>query len=610
MLFGMGMSLEKSALVGKKKKGLDPIDATIPANQRMSVIRAKGLQAMVIGFIVMALVITASLVSLALYTKWQDALVAQERQNANLARVLQEQTLRVLAPIDQATMRMRDAITQGRFQPTDFGRLANETGLVPDILTQLSLVGADGRFIASNLDAEGQKTGSIDLSEREHIQVHLEPERLAQTKQQLTQNGLFVGKPVLGKVSGKWTLQLSRAIVSPSGYLHGVVVASVNPDYFDTVYSDVELGPGGAVTLLGDDQTIRARVETGKPVGMGKKVALPADHPLLHTAKVEGSYIRTSDLLDDTERIAAFRRIPGYPLNVVVSSTTEAALEEWRDMRNVTVAVAILLGAAIIASGVGFLRGVRRLEESHAALAISEAQAQSASQAKSEFMAAVSHELRTPLTSIRGFAELMELRLQQPSFREAATLIRQAADHLNTLLTEILDLAKVEAGAMPIVLAPHPVRELLQNTADFFAISAAQKGLTLDIAISDDTPEILTCDGLRLKQILNNLLSNALKFTATGGVRLEVQAEGDRLLFHVVDSGPGIAEHLHEIIFEKFRQGSAQVSSQHGGTGLGLALSRALAELMQGQLTVTSTLGEGARFTLSLPRDPQPALAT
>ncbi|WP_233205382.1 ATP-binding protein [Acidovorax sp. 56] len=565
-------------------------------------LHAKDLQAKVIGFVALALVVTAALVALALYTKWQDAIDAQERQNANLARVLQEQTLRVLAPIDQATLRMRDAVAKGSFQPSDYTRLANETGLVPDILTQLSVVGADGRFVASNLDPDGQKTGPLDLSEREHIQVHLEPTRHLDARTQITRNGLFVGKPVLGKVSGQWTLQLSRPIVSPSGYLHGVVVASVDPDYFETVYGDVELGPGGAVSLLGDDNTLRARVAGGKATGMGKSVTLPNGHPLADLNKPEGVYVRVSEV-DKTERITAFRRVPGYPLNVVVSNTTEAALEEWRDMRNVTLTVALVLGAAIVASGVGFLRGVRRLEESHAALAISEAQAQSASQAKSEFLAAVSHELRTPLTSIRGFAELMELRLQQPSFREAATLIRQAADHLNTLLTEILDLAKVEAGAMPIVLAPHPVRELVQNTADFFAISAAQKGLTLQVSVSPDTPQWLVCDGLRLKQILNNLLSNALKFTAQGGVRLEVEtgAEGTRLQFHVVDSGPGIPPHLHDLIFEKFRQGSAQVSSEHGGTGLGLALSRALAELMHGELTVTSTPGEGARFTLSLP---------
>jgi signal transduction histidine kinase len=566
----------------------------------MKPIHAKELQSRVIGFVALALAVTAALVALALYTKWQDAMDAQERQNANLARVLQEQTLRVLAPVDQATQRMRDAVAEGSIQPADYIRLANETGLVPDILTQLSVVGADGRFVASNLDPDGKRTGNVDLSEREHVQVHLEPRRHDAARKQLTRSGLFVGKPVLGKVSGKWTLQLSRPIVSATGYVHGVVVASVNPDYFEKVYSDVELGSDGAVALLGNDGTLRARVSGGQPKGMGQAIALAPGHPLADPHKSEGTYVRVS-AMDQAERITAFRRIPGYPLSIVVSNTTEAALEEWREMRNVTLAVALVLAVAIVVSGVGFLRGVRRLEETNAALAISEAQAQSASQAKSEFLAAVSHELRTPLTSIRGFAELMELRLPQPSFREAATLIRQAADHLNTLLTEILDLAKVEAGAMPIVLAPHPVRELVQNTADFFAISAAQKDLSLVVSISPDTPQTLVCDGLRLKQILNNLLSNALKFTAEGSVQLEVQRHGATLQFHVVDTGPGIPPHLHELIFEKFRQGDAQVSSEHGGTGLGLALSRALAELMQGTLTIDSAPGKGSRFTLSLP---------
>jgi signal transduction histidine kinase len=119
-------------------------------------------------------------------------------------------------------------------------------------------------------------------------------------------------------------------------------------------------------------------------------------------------------------------------------------------------------------------------------------------------------------------------------------------------------------------------------------------------------PESLLCDGLRLKQVLNNLLSNALKFTESGTVRIEVDATPDTVRFHVVDSGPGIPAHLHETIFEKFRQGNDRVSYQHGGTGLGLALSRALAALMGGTLGVESQEGQGARFTLRLPRQPTP----
>jgi signal transduction histidine kinase len=257
---------------------------------------------------------------------------------------------------------------------------------------------------------------------------------------------------------------------------------------------------------------------------------------------------------------------------------------------------------AVIAAAVLFLAGVRQLEAKNRSLQLSEAQAQAANQAKSEFLAAISHELRTPLTSIRGFSELMERRLEEPKYREQAGMIRKAAEHLNTLLTEILDLSKVEAGAMPLHPEPQVLAELLQSSADFFAVSAAEKGLTLSVRIAPDAPPTLVCDGLRFKQILNNLLSNAMKFTSEGCVTIELGATADQVRVHVVDTGPGIPAELHETIFEKFRQGNARVSYEHGGTGLGLALSRALAQRMGGTLTVTSEVGKGARFTLSLPR--------
>ena len=286
------------------------------------------------------------------------------------------------------------------------------------------------------------------------------------------------------------------------------MVASVNPDYFETVFSDVDLGPGGAVTLLGDDNTLRARVSGGQATGMGQVLKLASDHPLLDVNKPEGTYTRVSEVdnMGKNHRVSARARIPAQHAGFQHDRGRAGGMARHAQRHS---GGGPVVGVAIVASGVGFLRGVRRLEESHAALAVSEAQAQSASQAKSEFMAAVSHELRTPLTSIRGFAELMELRLKEPSFREAATLIRQAADHLNTLLTEIPPCQSRGGRHAHRARAPHPVRELVQNTADFFAISAAQKGLALAVSVPDETPEMLICDGLRLKQILNNLLSNA-----------------------------------------------------------------------------------------------------
>ena len=158
-----------------------------------------------------------------------------------------------------------------------------------------------------------------------------------------------------------------------------------------------------------------------------------------------------------------------------------------------------------------------------------------------------------------------------------------------------------------MVLSPEDVqlRPLLAEVAGIFTLPAQNKGLQLLVEVADAVPAQMHTDPLRLKQILTNLLSNALKFTAQGRITLSVeQAAGPAgawLLFHVQDTGPGIAPDAQELVFEKFRQGHARISYQHGGTGLGLALSRGLAELMQGTLTLQSTLGQGSRFTLSVP---------
>lgn len=538
----------------------------------------------------------------ALQTKRADAIDAEIRQNQNLARALQEQTLRVLASADQATLRMRDAIAAGGMRPEMFVRIANETGMAPDILTQLAFVGPDGRLKNSNLDPTGERTEHVDLSEREHIRAHLHVASIKSAVEQFSRSGLFIGKPVLGKVSGKWTIQLSRRITGRNGELLGVVVASLNPGYLEDVYGRVLLGEQGTVALVGDDLTVRARVLGGEARGMGSMLpAAPGGMP--ESGATEGHSIRSSRV-DGIERIIAFHRVGDYPLTLIVGSTTELALRDWRDTRRVALILTTLFSLATLGGAWVFVSSVRRLEDKNRALAISEARAQSANQAKSEFLAAISHELRTPLTSIRGFAELMGHRLEDQRLRDQAGMIRKAAEHLNALLTEILDFSKVEAGELSLNPESQVLADLVRGTADFFAVTAASKGLRMVVEIDPSAPATLVCDGFRLKQILNNLLSNAVKFTSEGQITLALDATSEWVRIHVIDTGPGIAPDLHELIFERFRQANSRISYEHGGTGLGLALARGLAERMGGTLRVISALGQGARFTLSLPLRP------
>lgn len=554
--------------------------------------------AIVYGFSVLVLVVAWGTVLTMLYWQWQSTLEAELRQNINMARALKEHTLRVLETMDQAVLRLQTVAAEQKPKPQDYLQIANETGLVPEIMTQLGFVDAQGYFQGSNLDPDGKRSGNISLKDREHIRVHLQERDTDPTSRELW-DGLFISRPLQGRVSGQWTIQLSRKVVGLDGRTVGVVVASLNPIHLSNVYSNVQLSPGAGLALAGLDEIVRVRVVDGMSSGVGERLSAALALAILEN--MDGMLVVQGG--DGVERIVGYSRVGNYPLTVLSGTSVEQAFTQWRANRNLLLLMSILASLCLLAFLALFRNSVRQLAQSHQALVASEALAQQASQAKSEFLAAMSHELRTPLTSIKGFSELIAMRNQDRATVEQAELISHAATHLNSLLTEILDLARIEAKAMPTHPEPVLLHEVVHEVTALFQISASSKSLQLTTSIAPEVPERLVTDQLKLKQILNNLLSNAIKFTEQGQVELwlELDGSGQHLLLHVTDTGPGIAPELHERIFERFRQGNERVSYDHGGTGLGLGLSRGLAQLLGGTLTLQSTLGSGACFTLSLP---------
>ncbi|MBN2447557.1 MAG: HAMP domain-containing protein [Phycisphaerae bacterium] len=228
-----------------------------------------------------------------------------------------------------------------------------------------------------------------------------------------------------------------------------------------------------------------------------------------------------------------------------------------------------------------------------------------ANRIKSEFLANVSHELRTPLTSIIGFAELLREGPQPPSSEKAtryAENILISGRILLEIINDLLDLAKIEAGKVELHIDAVNVGELCATLIDFCRPQADEKDLRLELDTQEGLPTLATDRG-RLRQILFNLLSNALKFTPEGGcVRLRTLAVGDeRVRVEVIDTGPGIAKDHQEIIFEKFRQIDQSATREHHGTGLGLAIARELTMLLGGEISVTSELGRGSTFAVEFP---------
>ena len=245
------------------------------------------------------------------------------------------------------------------------------------------------------------------------------------------------------------------------------------------------------------------------------------------------------------------------------------------------------------------------LQERNYDLAIAIEKAEHAARAKSEFLSVMSHEIRTPMNAVIGTIHLLLTENPKEAQLEKLNTLKFSAQHLLLLINDILDFSKIESGNLELETTPFSIKELMLGISSVYQYRAKEKDIEFKIELDPDIPDALIGDPARLTQILNNLISNAFKFTDEGHVHVLINSKGGTkkkaiLEFIVEDTGIGIPEHKQKIIFESFKQAESDTTRKYGGTGLGLAITKKLLKIMKGDMSVRSTPGEGSQFLFAI----------
>ncbi len=562
--------------------------------------------------LIVALWVTVFLV---LWRERESAITDQETDSANLTLAFEEQIVRTISAIDQ-TMRFLEVDIQRQGPSFDLQHWLARAPSMTGLTLQLAIIGPDGRLRASSLETN---PGPIDLSDREHFRVHVADDS----------GKLFIGKPVVGRVSNKWSIQLSRRLNGPDGSFAGVLVFSLDPSYLTRLYQDVDVGESGFILLAGLDGVVRAYAGKGGLGGVGLGTSL-ADTGVMRQAN--SAPISTSvgpSAVDGVERIVGYRLVRGYPLVVMVGyglsdvlATTDAAGAR---ILSVTVAATLIFVALTAYLAIEIGRRTRReeelarerckletnnrdLQELNQQLIESRNRAESASRTKSVFLAAMSHELRTPLNSIIGFSEIIRDQMFGPigvdSYAQYADHIHESGTHLLSVISNILDVAKAEAGQLDLHEEVVDVAKAVTASVRTIHAQALKGQLTVSIELPTGLPS-LSGDPVKIRQILINLLSNAVKFTPKGG-KIAVGAclePSGKLAIAVSDTGIGMAPDEIPIAPAPFRQIDSRLSRRFEGTGLGLPLTKRLVELHGGTLEIASMSDHGTTVTVRFPQE-------
>jgi signal transduction histidine kinase/CheY-like chemotaxis protein/HPt (histidine-containing phosphotransfer) domain-containing protein len=508
-----------------------------------------------------------------------------------LSRIFEEHVARAVHEADKTLLLLRAAYEN---EPAKFD-LVDWVGarqFKSELAVQYALIGPDGIMIASNV---GPANSRVDLSDREHFKIHVGAR----------EDKLFISKPVLGRASGKWSIQLSRMLRNSTGEFAGVLVSSIDPSYLARLYNSIDLGTDGAIMLIGFDGVIRAH--GGEKLDVLGKSIIGSEIFRLFVKEPIG-VIEGTGAVDGVERLVSYRVVDGFPLIVTAAMSKGEIYSDYRKENKYYYLGGSVISLLIVIFVIGGILSKYRLDTTLYALAKERDNAEHANRAKSSFLAVMSHEIRTPMNAVLGLATtLLEGPLTEEQ-RKSLQTIHESGDNLLEILNDILDYSKLEAGDLTFEDISFTPSEIVESTIDIIGQRATAHGLTLNVIYDPDLPAALRGDVGRLRQVLLNLVSNAVKFTPSGGVTVSCRCvskdEKQAIVeWAIVDTGIGIAPERLDRLFNDFVQADCSINRRFGGSGLGLSICKRIISAMGGQIGVESTLGKGTtmRFSVTLP---------
>ena len=658
-----------------------------------------------LGLVALSVALIWVSIAVHLREKSAEAMRQATSDTQNYAHAFEQNIVRTLDAIDQTLLFVRELYARdpAHFDLTTWARSRQ---FVRGLTFQISVINSDGILIESNL---GRVAAPVDLSDRPHIRAQRDS----------SDDRLFISPPLVGRVSGKVSLNASRKILDAQGHYAGAVVVSVDPYDITRFYETQDIG-NGVVLRVGDDGILRARAPS-VPGTLGRMLDAAAKSRLVG-GPPSGSFVSKSPI-DGVVRLLSFRKVPEYPLTVAVGLALDEIYAGYERERMEYFGVGATLTLLVLAVGAVLVRQRARLVSSQMALtatlenisqgilmkdadgrvpvinhraaelldlpqallrrpptfrdivnwqmqtvefgpveqmdpafrrfvehgemdgnakvyervrpngtvleirthrlpdgrevrtytditsrraneealAAARDAAEAAGRARGEFLAVMSHEIRTPMNGILGVAGLlMDMKLGEME-RGYVRILLDSGNHLLQLINDILDFTRLDAGRLELEESAFDLPALLRGTVDLLTSEARAKGLALSLEIAPSLPARVVGDARRLRQVLLNLLGNAVKFTATGGVRLAATRIGTtdghiRVGFAVADTGIGIPPDALGKLFTEFTQVDSSISRRFGGSGLGLAISRRLAERMGGTISAESTQGAGSTF--------------